>query len=84
MCYLPDAAGAVRHFVTGGQEVAVAAGAIPGEELTSQVIPAVGLHSGVRVRRGTLVRHLTGDSVLGDVIPDQVILVKRTRGCPEL
>ena len=62
----------------------MAAGAIPGEELASQVIPAVCLHRGVRRGMGTLVRHLAGDSVLGDVIPDQVILFKRTRGCPEL
>ena len=62
----------------------MAAGAKPGEELASQVIPAVGLNSGVRRGRGTLVRHLAGDSVPCDVIPDQVILAKRTRGCPEL
>ena len=62
----------------------MAAGAIPGEELASQIIPAVGLHSAVRRRMGTLVRHLASDSIICDVIPDQVIFVKRTRGSPEL
>ena len=43
-----DAAGAVRHLVTGGQEVAVAAGPVPREELAGQVIPAVGLQPAYR------------------------------------